>query len=383
MTPEGRICIDLYPGARDVAAKIVSSRPLTITRQFSDQSPEKVVHTASLLFAACRSAQSIAAAEAFEDALGVEPPASTRKTRAALVLAETAREHALRILMDWPKFLRAPEEADPKLLKSLMQADRKIASAFGGLGELVVANTQAGREAIAELRGFLEHVIFRRDLDEWSAFDRESLTAWAQEGCTVGQRLIGQVMNEGLLDAGAAELSALPALECKALAERLFAAEADAFIARPKWGGSPRETSALSRLLPHPLISTLRAKHGFGLGARLVSCLMELATIPSRIRTLTDAPQPSPETRLGNGRGVAQVEAARGRLIHAVEMDGEKVARYRILAPTEWNFHPSGAVAQGLGRIATGGGDRKACAWLARLFVISADPCVAADVRVH
>ncbi len=90
---------------------------------------------------------------------------------------------------------------------------------------------------------------------------------------------------------------------------------------------------------------------------------------------------PDQASRL-DGVGVAQIEAARGRLIHAVEMEAGKVARYRILAPTEWNFHPSGAVAQGLARIAASE-KREACASLAKLLAISADPCVGAEVRVR
>jgi coenzyme F420-reducing hydrogenase alpha subunit len=83
----------------------------------------------------------------------------------------------------------------------------------------------------------------------------------------------------------------------------------------------------------------------------------------------------------GDGAGVAQIEAARGRLVHAVRMDAGRVGAYRILAPTEWNFHPRGAAARGLERIA-----RSACedaGALARLFVTAVDPCVGYEVRVH
>ena len=96
---------------------------------------------------------------------------------------------------------------------------------------------------------------------------------------------------------------------------------------------------------------------------------------------LDDSAEPDERAALGRGIGVAQIEAARGRLVHAVEMAGDTVRRYRILAPTEWNFHPEGAAAHGLAKIAaSGAGD---CADLARLFVTAVDPCVGVDVRVH
>jgi len=91
-----------------------------------------------------------------------------------------------------------------------------------------------------------------------------------------------------------------------------------------------------------------------------------------------DAP-PESTREPGGGIGVAQVEAARGRLVHAVEMSGERVARYRILAPTEWTFHPEGAAARGLEQIAARGGEHRLT--LARLFMTAVDPCVGFDVR--
>ncbi len=383
MTPEGRIAIDLYPGAVTIA----SSRPISIPRQFSGCSPDKIVQTVSLLFAACGAAQTSASAEAFEDALSIEPPASSKRVRAALILAETAREHAVRILMDWPHFLEPPEAPDAAMLRDVLHASRKLACALDETGAAMrigggAAPAEEAEAAIADLKVVLEQAIFRMDLDEWGA--QSDLSAWAQTAASTPQRLVRQLVEADLLQAGAAEVSPLPPIENGAIAGRLFAEDSEEFIAKPQWEGLPRETSALSRSLGHPLVEGMRTKAGYGSGARLAACLVELSQIPARINALSDAPDLCDGKRSRSaGRGVAQVEAARGRLVHAVEMEGGRVARYRILAPTEWNFHPAGAVAQGLRRIAAGGGEREACAWLARLFVIFADPCVGAEVRVH
>ncbi len=390
MTPEGRIAIDLFPA--DGAAKIASTRPLTITRQFSGLRPEAVIRSVSLLFATCRAAQSIAAAEAFEHALGLEPPETTKKARALLVLGETAREHALRILMDWPQFLRAPEEPQAPRLQRLMQVDRDLRRSFAeGSGAIrvngvCVIEKDGAKSAIGKLKTFLEQAIFDEDLDRWQARSSEQdLQQWAGAGRTLPQRLLHQLFDDGLPTAGSAQLSALPPLEPTPLAKRLFAVDAEQFIAQPEWEGLPRETSALTRSADHPLVVALKTNEGFGLVARLAACLSELSRIPAQmlhiLDTVDEATQPAERPRASDGVGVGQVEAARGRLVHAVEMEGDKVGRYRILAPTEWNFHPEGAAAHGLARIAaTGGGD---CASLARLFVTAVDPCVGADVRVH
>jgi hypothetical protein len=74
--------------------------------------------------------------------------------------------------------------------------------------------------------------------------------------------------------------------------------------------------------------------------------------------------------------GVALADAARGALLHRVEVADGLVQRYQILAPTEWNFHPDGVVAQGLERIARSGVGGTELERLARLYITAVDPCV-------
>jgi coenzyme F420-reducing hydrogenase alpha subunit len=81
-----------------------------------------------------------------------------------------------------------------------------------------------------------------------------------------------------------------------------------------------------------------------------------------------------------SGVGLAQVEAARGRLVHRVELEHDGVRRYRILAPTEWNFHPAGAAAQGLMHLPAE--EPEVLRRLAALLINAVDPCVGYDLRV-
>jgi coenzyme F420-reducing hydrogenase alpha subunit len=393
MRPEGEIIIDLFPGAKLKAINIASSRPLSITKQFARHRPEDITRTVSLLFATCKAAQTIAAAEAFEDALGLPPPANCKQVRAMLVLAESAREHALRILMDWPQFLHIREEPPAAILRSLVQLHHALSRAldengsaahFGGTCALRKDKVEG---LVRELKSLLEKAIFAEDLSHWRACASVSdLKSWAEKRETPAQRLICRLANEDLLGIGASELPALPATEKAPLVERLFAHDHETYIARPTWEGCPRETSALSRNQSHPLVQALKTRNGYGVGARLVAGLIELSQIMDRILECLDQLTRDQEGKashapLAPGIGVAQVEAARGRLVHAVKMDGGKVGHYRILAPTEWNFHPSGSVARGLERIAKSGA--RDCAMHARLLVIAAGPCVGAEVRVR
>ena len=56
-----------------------------------------------------------------------------------------------------------------------------------------------------------------------------------------------------------------------------------------------------------------------------------------------------------------------------------RVTDYRILAPTEWNFYPAGALAEELAAMPTGAG----LAERARRVVASLDPCVACEVQLR
>lgn len=390
MTAEGRITIDIFPACGSV--KIACARPLAITRRFSGLGPEEAVRTVSLLFATCRAAQTFASAAAFEDALGVTADAGTKTARALLILAETAREHGLRILMDWPRFLSdGGEQAEAPRLRALMQIDRDFSRSLDGEGE----NSRIGGpgavpaaavDAIAKLKAFLESAIFGEELDRWRArVTPDDLIEWALSRQTVAQRLLHRIFDEGLSGAGAVQVAALPQIGHDALAARLFANDADAFIARPDWEGRPCETSPLTRTSGHSLVENLKVEDAHGLGARLAASLVELASIPARMGELLGAPdrgaQPGRRAARDGRAGVGEVEAARGRLVHAVQLGDGKVHHYRILAPTEWNFHPEGAAANGLARLARRAQDDGAS--LARLFVTAVDPCVGADVRVR
>jgi coenzyme F420-reducing hydrogenase alpha subunit len=82
------------------------------------------------------------------------------------------------------------------------------------------------------------------------------------------------------------------------------------------------------------------------------------------------------------GIGVAQSAAARGLLVHRVSIADGRIRDYRILAPTEWNFHPLGVVAEGLREIAYGINDVQRLERLARLYITAIDPCVEYELSV-
>ena len=190
-------------------------------------------------------------------------------------------------------------------------------------------------------------------------------------------------MRAGWAASGAGETAFLPPLPEASLCERPTGAGGESFAARPDWQGRLYETTVLSRQQAQLLVALLLAAHGSGLLTRLAARLVETARLPGQMRALLDrgAAGGGGKGVLGGGRGLAQVEAARGRLIHAVTVEGETVSGYRILAPTKWNFHPQGAVARALAGL-DGSGDN-ALRRQAALLIEAVDPCVGYRLRVQ
>jgi Ni,Fe-hydrogenase I large subunit len=61
-------------------------------------------------------------------------------------------------------------------------------------------------------------------------------------------------------------------------------------------------------------------------------------------------------------------------------VEGERIADYRIVAPTEWNFHPRGPFVRGA--LALAPATPEALQHQANWIVASLDPCVAWRLEV-
>jgi len=389
---EGRLTIDLDRAADGTGrASISSSRPLALTKAFVGRSAHETVQTLPILFNVCGMAQGAAAAQACERALGIRRSDETGAVRDLLVLAETLREHLIRAVFDWARFLgleaKKPDVARimrvSEGLRRALDPERQALS-IGGRARLDA--TRLVRE-IGDVESLIEELVLGEPIEAWrtrrSAGDLES---WSRMAMTPAQKIIGVVLDRGWAEAGQANTRFLPPLADGALFGRLLDGEADAFVRAPTWNGAAHETSALARQAENPLVRDLMGAHGSGLLTRLAARLVEIAEAPRAMgRILEDhredsAKEDSAGGSVGaSGRGVAQVEAARGRLIHGVEIADNVVRRYAIVAPTEWNFHAEGSAALGLADIA---GRADGVREIAELFVTAVDPCVGYELRV-
>lgn len=393
MNIEGQLHIELgIVSDKVITADITSSRPLHAARVLHGKSTREALQTVPRLYSLCGTAQAHAAALACEQALGLRAAPATVRAREMLVWLETARDHLWRILLDWPVFLGEAVDTSAVaglsgLLPALRQALFGERDPFQPGGEPAV-DEKAMAQVFTRIDRLLEQQVFDRSPSQWLASgDIAGLVQWSEQGRTVAARLLDRIRRDGWQDVGASDTEFLPAFDDAPLHRCFTARDAEQFIARPTWSGQCRETTPLARQRAHSLVQSLLREHGNGLLTRTTARLVELAAIPSNLRRLAAAlAEHSPEPpaaggSTGNGVGLGQVEAARGRLVHRVAIANDRVNSYQILAPTEWNFHPQGVVAKGL--LALGSGGEAVLRRKAALWINAVDPCVGYDLRVH
>jgi hypothetical protein len=384
--PAGQIQIRI-----DVSGvSIASSRPVTASRVFVGRTAEETARLLPALFSICAVAQSAACAAALERAAGGRADSEVARLRRRLVDAETLREHLWRVLLDWPRALgEAPDMAS---MARVVAAFGALKTALAGAVDPLVPGASrprpdedAAHKATAGLAAIVADRVLGLGAAAWlrDITDLESLARWAQDTDTIAARLFARLLADGSAGLGGVPVSPLPALSGADLEARLGAADADRFVAEPSWDGRPAETSPLTRGGDLPLLRDLLERQGAGLLTRLAAQLAELARLAAGSAAIAEAAGPVhlDGGELEAGVGLAQVPAARGLLVHRVRIAGERVADYRILAPTEWNFHPAGAVALGLGDLARRAEPGRLAA-LANLYITAIDPCVSFSLEI-
>lgn len=390
MSPEDKITLRLHwDGQRIVQVGLEPRHPLQVADLLRGKSAVRTAHTLPLLFSLCAKAQAAAAATALEAAQGKAPGVATAKWRELMVRGEAIQELLWRFLLDLPGIMGEPRQ--PELLTELRRRFAQVVAPVLGGEEWKKPGAELPEPDIAAWEGFsrdVEAVISADILGQPAAEWVEAITVgqtarWLHASPTPTARLLLKLWNgKGLWGDGGIALMPETSRE-RVLNELLPGLENDPdFALRPHWRGQVMETGALARMRSHPLLAGLLQGDGATVLARLLARLVELVELTKTLRV------PGGESSgwvqgaaLRHGTGLAWVQTARGLLVHRVEMDdGGTVQDYRIVAPTEWNFHPAGACVHGLtGRTAASAEEASRCA---ELMVQALDPCVAYQIEI-
>lgn len=342
------------------------------------------------LFSLCGTAhritarRAVQAAQAAQEARpGAADPDAQTAAEDALLALWTAREHLQRLALELPQRLPvAGAAADAGWLRGhpleALPAEARVADlpALQGLR--------------AALRPWLEARVLGGPAADWLQAWRQDVTAsaaaaatnapdtsatpapralhtWAATRPQVPQRWLHGAAAAGCI---ALPCRALPAAQCepaalRSLAQRLLAEPG--FAQQPTWDGQPAETGCWTRI-GRPADEELPRNAWMRWQHRIAELVALSADDGARVLA-------SGALALGDGVGLAWAEMSRGLLVHVVRLqprsDRDAVDQGRVLAPTEWNFHPEGDLARALAQPACSAAE-------ARAAVAALDPCVEA-----
>lgn len=291
----------------------------------------------------------------------------------ATLQRETALEHLRRIGLDWPRLL-----ADPAEITEV------AARAADSLRHCPLIATPADPAPWPLLRQWLQDEWLQMNpatwLRAWQACGADWLEDWSRRhnGWLPALLQAARTADMALPQADALALRPHPReAALRSIGDDL--AQHEGFALQPLWQGRVACTGPWTRL--HQGAPAQPWTAWSLLGSRLAE-LVRLC--------LPDAPGEAGAGWLawgslatGERQGLAWVEMARGLLIHQVALDGAApgvaptVRACQVLAPTEWNFHPEGLVAQALADLPADGPDLSA---RVRLLMAAFDPCVPFDI---
>jgi uptake hydrogenase large subunit len=338
---------------------IAPRHPVAIGQFALGRDGNAVVALVPRLFALCAQAQRAAATTALAEARGHPLPLALNASLASAVVAERMVE-----------LLRGSITA---------LAGERLAALAPGLRDVIAASHRIDQAGLV-------------DFDAIAAIERGLAALGLPEGCfdtlddgrrwLTSSSVLAAIHCEVLTanaSFAATALDPITAADDREVGEQLLR-QGSSFASRPDLGGRIPETGALARNAVHPLV----ASWGTGLGGRLLARLIEIRNTPGLLRALHDRDgigEIIAGRRLGDGIGLVAIECARGRLYQLVILDRhERVSRFEILAPTEWNFHPRGALVRALTGIALSNQARDV--GRVKRLVAAFDPCVAFGVSI-
>lgn len=343
---------------------LTSTRPDWADRLTHGKPLASVPDLLASLFNLCGHAHRLCATLAIQAARG--PAAPLDAAARHRLQTETLREHLRRICLDWPLQLAASTEARASAQEAAHKALRACPVASG----------------ISEWLG--QHLL-GGPASEWIGHWEREPQDWMRHWCATTPGWLPELLQNARMAAD----TPLPGLR----ALRIHASEQDlwelagqlqrrpSFSRQPVWRQQCAETGPWTRLnQPDP---ERFDTPWLCLGARLAE-LVRLC--------LPDEPRRSGAQWLqmgsvctGENEGLAWVEMARGLLIHVIQIDGygtdARAQACRVLAPTEWNFHPQGVVAQVLETLPQD--LTPAVEQRIRALMTAFDPCVRFDLPQH
>jgi len=367
----------LFPGK---TPSIEGRRPVLaagrLRRLLAGQTPDQAVRTLGSLFTLCAHAHQRTARMALTAAHASYTSVSQahQAEQAIILILETARDHLRSIALDWPQRLGVA-------LAPAQQLAWLKACPLPLVSHTPIADEMLAWRLLAQLNDWLGAQVLQQPTRDWLAQHRgtETLAAWCTsnaERLLPARWLAASLPHTTSLTFNTRALKLLdpdPALQRCQWLELVAQMQHDPdFCQYPSWRGQCAENGPWTRLR-HASASgelTLTSR----VASRWIE-LLELAQATPETLAHAGTPLASGVHITGAGQALAWCEMARGLLLHWAHCDTQgRVLDYKVVAPTEWNFHPQGALARVLTALSPA--DGATAQHLAAAF----DPCVACTV---
>jgi hypothetical protein len=367
---EGRLRIGVHwDGERILAIDLTSARPVEACRILEGRSAMQALELVPRLFSLCGRAQAAAAALALAATGAMPAPDAVALDRRVAV--ESVLEYLWRLLHDLPTALGEPPRID-----ALVPVRRDLLAALAD-----EAPTTAFPEAVAGLRRLL--VVDVLGPDDGPGDGVDDYQRWLAAAATPVASWLAALDDHGFGDWGHGATPLMPARPGEEALQQLAGrlGNEPGFAQRPDWLGRPVETGALATRQEEPLVRQLRQVRGHSCATRFAARLADLRGLVDGL-TQAEARPLAGSLQLDDGAGLGWVQTARGLLLHRVTCAAsDEISSYQVLAPTEWNFHPGGALVGGLeAQPAVNENDLRRGVALA---VLALDPCVGYEVVVE
>jgi hypothetical protein len=396
VSTEGTLTLRLtVANGRVSEVDVLSTRPVRAAAALAGRAAEDVLRLVPLLFPVCGVAQGVACARAIEAALGTAPDPGVEAARELVCLGEAAASHVWQLAIAWPE--AAGVATDVGAVRAALGARVALSLALFGDKSSSAALAGSARAGAPDATRLAD-----------AKLAVTTLCALVDRLTASGPALLAEVTRAGRAAFGASTTLALGTLDTHATGASL-AADPD-FAERPLFEGSPADVSAYARCGSSDVVQAVEAAHGRGLLARLVarhaSARADARTLAARFADLEESlttggldratgkaarPADGVQAEVGEASkataeraaeertGVGAAETARGPLVYWVRATRTRIHDVRVVAPTDWTFHPRGALASALVGAEASPTLARDAGWL----VLALDPCVPWKVEVH
>ena len=363
-----------YDGFQITQVSVHSTRPKLVSRILEGKSPEEVMTIVPLLYSLCSTAQTVACVTAIESNQGHQANSDVLRVRNFLLLAETVKELGLRLVQDW-----LPDEkviSAPALLKWYSQVQKKFSWSLQ-LQAQVEDSQRIERDiqfSVSELKALLQNLTAGNELSfKESVYAENRYHPVGNAVARLNQKFEGIHLGESAKPLELPEQGA----STDYLKQKLC--EDETFCSAPDILGDCAESSVWIRNRQQSMVTEAKALNMHPIALRFLALVLELKGMPQRLLYAS-------KEKLINvlAPGFVAVNIARGTLIHNITLEGDelahsRVASYKVIAPTEWNFHPQGSLVQMLQGVVVSENLVKP---LVEKLILAVDPCVAYQVEV-